>query len=401
MNKIKKIIDGIMSIILIPLMAYQVTGEALHEWFGVSMVILLILHQIINRKWYQGLFKGSYKLFRIFSVMINLLLLISFALTAISGVSMSNHAVPFLYNLINVNTARVMHLAFSYLAFIFMGLHIGMHINVMMAKIQIKIKSVLAIIFTVVSGYGFYLFIKSGIINYITFKTHFAFLDYEKAAILVFIENICMITFFIFIGHNVSNIIKEISKKDNSVLKRLIYIMLALIIGFIINMLFGQNLSDSNSWQNASLQNFEMIESKEPELNNLLKDSIINNNIETKDEKGRDMNLYIDNKKVDVEWEDNNSVKELKEIIKNKGLIINTHQYGGFEQVGEIGQSIVSNNTEILAEPGDIVLYNDSNIVLFYGSNMWSYTKLGKIVGKTNEELKSLLDKNSIELKIN
>ncbi|MBR4314174.1 MAG: hypothetical protein IKP66_04615, partial [Lachnospiraceae bacterium] len=123
------------------------------------------------------------------------------------------HAVPFLYNLINVNTARVMHLAFSYWVFILMGLHIGMHVNVMTAKIPNNVKNVLAIIFTIISGYGFYLFLKNGIVNYITFKTHFAFLDYEKAAALVFLENILMIIFFAFVGHNISNAIRDIGEK--------------------------------------------------------------------------------------------------------------------------------------------------------------------------------------------
>lgn len=216
MKDIKRIIDILMTIVLIPLMAYQVTGEAAHEWLGISMVSLVIIHQVLNRKWYASLFKGNYKFFRVFSIIINILLLISFALTAISGVSMSNHAVPFLYNSVNVNTARVMHLAFSYWAFILMGLHIGMHVNVMTNKIPKNIKNVLTIIFTIISVYGFYLFLKSGIINYITFKTHFAFLDYEKPAPLVYIENILMIIFFAFIGHNISNVIRYIGKTEKN-----------------------------------------------------------------------------------------------------------------------------------------------------------------------------------------
>ena len=203
-----------MTLILIPLMAYQVTGEAAHEWLGVSMATIVIVHQILNRKWYTGLFKGNYNPYRILSIIIDILLIISFALTAISGISMSNHAVPFLYNLINVNTARVMHLAFSYWSFILMGLHIGMHVNVMITKIKPSIKNVLVIIFMLISGYGFYLFLKSGIVNYITFKTHFAFLDYEKAAPLVFLENVSIIIFFSFVGHNLSNIIRKRNKKD-------------------------------------------------------------------------------------------------------------------------------------------------------------------------------------------
>ena len=84
--------------------------------------------------------------------------IIDVMITAISGISMSNHAVPFLYNSVNVNTARVVHLAFSYWAFILMGLHIGMHIGIMTAKIKNPVRSIMLGIFTVIAGYGFYLF---------------------------------------------------------------------------------------------------------------------------------------------------------------------------------------------------------------------------------------------------
>ena len=262
MNKLKRIIDILMSIVLIPLMAYQVTGEAMHEWIGIAMVLLVIVHQILNRKWYTAIFKGNYQRFRVFSTVINILLLISFTLTAISGMSMSNHAVPFLYNLINVNTARIMHLAFSYWSFILMGLHIGLHVSAMAAKIPINIKKVLAALFTIIVGYGFFLFLKSGIINYITFKTHFAFLDYEKPAALVFLENVMMIISFIFIGHNIVSIIKMLGKNNNDILKHVVYIMSALIIGFVINISSGQE-EFNNSWQGNAISNVETSFSEE------------------------------------------------------------------------------------------------------------------------------------------
>ena len=437
MNNIKRIIDIIMTLILIPLMAYQVTGEAAHEWLGVSMVLIVIIHQVLNRKWYAGLFKGNYNSYRVLSIIIDVLLIISFALTAISGVSMSNHAVSFLYNLLNVNTARVMHLAFSYWSFILMGLHIGMHVNVMTAKIKLNIKIVLAIIFMLISGYGFYLFLKSGIINYILFRTHFAFLDYEKDALLVFLENVSMIICFAFVGHNVSNIIREIGKKEKKILVPLVYILFSLIIGFILNMAFLHNDANNNSWQNNTFNNIEITQTEEfvnndmiEENNNLKTDieentinintpnttniievndgfikldggSLLNNSVHNEKKNVYDMKLFIDDVEVNVIWEDNISVNAIKELAKNGGLSINTHQYGGFEQVGEIGQNIASENAQMTTEAGDIVLYNNSNIVIFYGSNSWSYTKLGKIVGKTDEELKNLLNKSSVVLKIN
>ena len=106
------------------------------------------------------------------------------------------------------------------------------------------------------------------------------------------------------------------------------------------------------------------------------------------------MKLIIDEKEIEVTWEDNPSIEAIKSIAP---LSINMHQYGGFEQVGPIGQSIVSNDKKITTEPGDIVLYASNQIVIFFGSNTWDYTKLGHI-NLSNSELYSLLNKENISL---
>ena len=81
-EKIKRIIDISMTLVLLCLMAYQVTGEADHEFIGVGMTLLCIVHQILNRRWYGALLKGKYRAFRILQTGINILLLMSFAVTA-------------------------------------------------------------------------------------------------------------------------------------------------------------------------------------------------------------------------------------------------------------------------------------------------------------------------------
>ncbi len=58
-KKIKRIVDVGMTILLLCLMAYQVTGEIAHEWIGIGMTVLVIVHQILNRKWYAAIFKGT------------------------------------------------------------------------------------------------------------------------------------------------------------------------------------------------------------------------------------------------------------------------------------------------------------------------------------------------------
>lgn len=104
------------------------------------------------------------------------------------------------------------------------------------------------------------------------------------------------------------------------------------------------------------------------------------------------MKLFIDNNEVNISWEVNRSVETIKNI---KPLNISMHRYGGFEQVGPIGQSIVSDDIDMTTVPGDVVLYSSNQIVIFFGSNSWSYTKLGHI-DMSNDELNALLNKENV-----
>ena len=108
--------------------------------------------------------------------------------------------------------------------------------------------------------------------------------------------------------------------------------------------------------------------------------------------------MKIDNIVVDITWEKNDSVNELMEYAKN-GIIITMHQYGGFEQVGSIGKTITSNDSQITTNSGDVVLYSSNQIVIFFGTNSWSYTKLGHI-NMNQSELNSLLNKSNVTLKL-
>ena len=114
----------------------------------------------------------------------------------------------------------------------------------------------------------------------------------------------------------------------------------------------------------------------------------------------KNIRLRIDDVLMSVTWQDNNATRELKKILKDKDLVINTSQYGGFEQVGSLGYSLTTNNSDITTQPGDIMLYNGNQIVIFYGSNSWSYTKLGKLTGKTESELKNILDKSGVTIRL-
>lgn len=110
------------------------------------------------------------------------------------------------------------------------------------------------------------------------------------------------------------------------------------------------------------------------------------------------LELKIEDSILNVTWENNSSVEALK-ALANNGLSISMHKYSNFEQVGSIGYTLPSNDKRIKTIPGDIVLYSSNQIVIFYGSNTWEYTKLGHI-NLDAEELKELLGNNDVNITI-
>ncbi|MBR2742268.1 MAG: hypothetical protein IKD89_01620 [Clostridia bacterium] len=111
-----------------------------------------------------------------------------------------------------------------------------------------------------------------------------------------------------------------------------------------------------------------------------------------------DLILKIDGQEVYVAWEDNESVTALREFAEEAPIAIQMSMYGGFEQVGPIGTSLPRDDVQTTTEAGDIMLYSGNQIVVFYGSNSWAYTRLGRIDGLNSSELTSLLGNGAVEL---
>lgn len=101
---------------------------------------------------------------------------------------------------------------------------------------------------------------------------------------------------------------------------------------------------------------------------------------------------------VEVEWENNGSVEALKELCRETPLTIQMSMYGGFEQVGSIGQSLPREDSQTATQAGDIVLYSGNQIVVFYGSNSWAYTRLGHITDKLAEDMEELLGNGDVTI---
>lgn len=122
----------------------------------------------------------------------------------------------------------------------------------------------------------------------------------------------------------------------------------------------------------------------------------------TTDESREDvmLQLMIGQEEVTVAWEDNESVDALKELAQSGPLTIRMSMYGGFEQVGSLGRSLPRNDVQTTTQAGDIVLYSGNQIVMFYGSNSWAYTRLGHITDQTASELTELLGSGDVTITI-
>lgn len=121
---------------------------------------------------------------------------------------------------------------------------------------------------------------------------------------------------------------------------------------------------------------------------------------EIEGEKKETMTLTVGDRKLNVVWEDNDAVKALREMAAAGPVTIQMSKYGGFEQVGPIGETLPNNDKNMTSSPGDIFLYSGNQIVIFYGANTWVYTKLGKIQDMSEKELAELLGGSDVTITI-
>ena len=241
----KHIVDVLLGVGLLLLMSYQVTGEAGHEWTGIVMTVLMILHQILNRKWYAALFKGKYTPLRAVQTLANAALVICFVLTALCGINMSVHAVPFLSEFMRASLGRRLHLTLSHWCFVLMGLHLGLHIPAMLHGV--KNSNVRRIGFgtsILAAGAGLWLFLKNSYPDYLFYRVPFAFIDYDKAVPLVLLEALLIAFFWVFIGAQLPKLLNR-SADTNRKLISLIGILLAVVIGMGLTFAFPAGNEDS------------------------------------------------------------------------------------------------------------------------------------------------------------
>lgn len=110
--------------------------------------------------------------------------------------------------------------------------------------------------------------------------------------------------------------------------------------------------------------------------------------------------LTIGEKSMTATLADNEATAELKALLASGPIMVNMSDYGGFEKVGALPRSFTTSNSQITTSPGDIMLYQGDKIVIFYGSNSWSYTSLGRIDNADSDNIRQFLGNGDIVLTI-
>lgn len=122
----------------------------------------------------------------------------------------------------------------------------------------------------------------------------------------------------------------------------------------------------------------------------------INNDMENEEYSNMKIKLEINNYELNATLVDNSSTQALIEKLKESDITINMNDYGNMEKVGQLDFSLPRNDQNITTESGDLILYQGNNFVIYYDTNNWSLTKLGKIDNIDKQQLKNILGSGSI-----
>ena len=213
-QKIKIAVDLVMTITLLLLMLFQITGQQVHEYLGIMTLCLFLEHNFLNRKWYRHLFKGKYKFYRLVQTILNICILITMLGLGYSGMVMAQY-VPFSISE-SISLARRLHLACSYWSFVLMSVHIGMHLRQMMnifkkyIHLKTNVLKIIKLMIVIICLYGIYCFIQNNMMSYMFLINEFVFFDFEKNTFIVLLEYLSMMELWVNIGYFITRMILKV-----------------------------------------------------------------------------------------------------------------------------------------------------------------------------------------------
>jgi len=216
-------VDAAMTVVLLLLMGYSRIGEEAHEWLGIGMTVLFVLHHILNRKWIAALFRGKYTAFRVFQTLLAGVILVGLAISACTGIMLSKHVFRFLGIGTGMADARELHLRSGYWNYILLSLHLGLHWVMIMSLIGKRCKNKSAFLKWIarllaagIAVYGAYVLFSRQITDYLFGTVGFSFIDESEPLILFLLDYLAIMGTFVFLGHYTAKILRIRRQKKPS-----------------------------------------------------------------------------------------------------------------------------------------------------------------------------------------
>ena len=208
-QRLRMFIDITMTILSIILMGgnFLFPAEIVHEILGTGLFVLWGVHIALNHRWYSAIFRGKYNPYRIMQTVINCCILICTIFLMISGIILSNQLFTFLNIQSGLGFARIAHLLSSHWYYLFMSLHIGLHMGRLFQNVAAKILPRILLALTCL--YGLYAFIARGVWKYLILKQQFFFFDLERGYILFAMDYISIIILFAVVSRLVAASLKR------------------------------------------------------------------------------------------------------------------------------------------------------------------------------------------------
>lgn len=207
-------VDLSMTALLPVLMAYQLVGEAAHEWLGIIMGLLFAGHHLLNRHWHKSLFKGRYTALRGLGTAIDILLCAVMLALMISGLLLSKY-IFHLPGSAGLSAARTAHLLASYWGFVLMSVHLGLHAGMILVLVKRIVKKEYAssksrlIGYAVLCGYGIYAFIKRQLGAYMLLRSTFVFFDFSEPLALFLLDYAAIMTLIACLSHYIAKLLSR------------------------------------------------------------------------------------------------------------------------------------------------------------------------------------------------
>ena len=205
----KRFVDVVLAVLLLCLAARPLTGDRVHEWLGVTMAALLLLHHLLNVGRTASFFRGRFTLYRFILILVNLLMLAATVLTVYCGLCRSVYVLPDFDGFAWIGFSLEARAAFPWWAFAFTGVHLGLHMAGITSRLSDRylVRRIINYALALAASTGLWLLIRNGITDCLFFRAVSSASAAGKPLLIAGAEILAEWFFFVWIGIRIARLI--------------------------------------------------------------------------------------------------------------------------------------------------------------------------------------------------